>query len=72
MPSFFVFCSKEVAFFKRKAQVMYTVENFDVSRKQAVATNTSCGNATVVINKARNNDEDYQNCSLLEFSYNSQ
>jgi hypothetical protein len=37
---------------------MYTVENFDVARKQAVAPYTSCGNSTVVINMARNNGED--------------
>jgi len=45
-------------FFKRNAQVVYTVEHFDVSRKQAFAPNASCGNCTVVINKARNNGED--------------
>ena len=33
-PCLFVFCGKEVALFKRKAQVMYTVENFDVSSMQ--------------------------------------
>lgn len=46
---------------------MYTLENVDVSRKQAFAPNTSCGNSTVVVNKARNNGEDYQNWSYWSF-----
>jgi 16S rRNA G966 N2-methylase RsmD len=43
-----------VEFFKRGAQVMHTVENSEVSRKQAIAPYTSCGNSTVIVNKARN------------------